>query len=303
MASDAITSNPMQDIPTKTNANTSKRLSRMLGLSLHSWEDIMVASLALAGVIALIIGIATFSVVRFQRVEIVESNEALERYKAEAANALESTKAEAARANESSERLKNETARLQSDNLALQTVMLPRHIALSSFSAPNNADTWFAPMAEFAAVPFVIQPTDDREARELASDIALALAFVGVRGRVDENATGLRPSQISEGVSVAYATGKPWTKENQPWLAWAKAADALADCLTKAGLGVGDAPVERYGFVPAGEADATMNFKPLREGVIVYVGQRPVSRTIAWIRSGRPNIMGPPSAATESNKQ
>jgi hypothetical protein len=35
----------------------------------------------------------------------------------------------------------------------------------------------------------------------------------------------------------------------------------------------------------------------------VYVGQRPVSRPIAWIRSGRPNIMGPPSAATESNKR
>jgi hypothetical protein len=121
----------------------------MFGFSLHGWENSMVVFLIIAGGFALLAGAATWAVVRLQRLEIAESNEALERYKADAATALEATRAEAARANESAERLKNETARLQSENLSLQTVLLPRHITLSSASAPNNADTWFAPMAEF----------------------------------------------------------------------------------------------------------------------------------------------------------
>jgi hypothetical protein len=189
--------------------------------------------------------------------------------------------------------LNNDTARLQADNLALQTVLLPRHVGIIGVNERPKAETWFAGMAAFAGVPIVIQPTDDNEARNLAAEITIALAFVGVRASVDENATGLKPSQFSEGVSVAYATGKPWTKEapNQPWFEWAKAANMLADALTKAGLGVGEAPVQRYGFIPA-EDPATVNFRTIREGVLVYVGQRPVSHTIAWIKQGRPDAAG-----------
>jgi hypothetical protein len=197
------------------------------------------------------------------------------------------------RANEKFAGVNRETARLTADNLALQTVLLPRHAGIFGINGPAPADKWFAGMRAFADVPIVIQPTDDNEARNLASEIAIALAFVGVRASVDENATALKPSQFSEGVSVAYATGKPWTKEapNQPWFEWAKAANALADALTKAGLAVGDFPVQRYGLIPADDP-AAGNFKTIREGVLVYVGQRPVSHTIAWIKQGRPDAAG-----------
>jgi hypothetical protein len=191
--------------------------------------------------------------------------------------------------------LNNDTARLTADNLALQTVLLPRHAGIFGVNGRPKAETWFAGMEAFAGVPFVIQPTDDHEARNLAAEIALALATFGVKANIDEGATSLTPSRISEGVSVAYATGKPWTKEkeepNQPWFEWAKAANVLADALTKAGLGVGEAPVQRYGFISA-EDPAAGNFKTIREGVLVYVGQRPVSHTIAWIKQGRPDAAG-----------
>jgi hypothetical protein len=288
MAKNAIPSNPMHETATRENAIISKRLSRMLGLSLHAWEDIMVASLALAGVIALIIGIATFSVVRLQRVEIAESNEALEKYKVEAGSAIESTRAEAARANESSERLKNETARLQSENLALQTVLLPRRIALSSLSAPENADRWFAPMAEFKTVSFAVQPVNDAEARSLAADITLAMAFVGVRASIDDGMVKYNPTNTGEGVSVSFPTGDPLLE---------KAGNALADALTMAGLGVGDMPVFRRGGIPPDPRDIASGLvNPIHKGVVVSVGQRPVSHTVAWLNRERSKATGNPAA-------
>ena len=84
------------------------------------------------------------------------------------------------------------------------------------------------------------------------------------------NASELKPSQFSEGVSVVYATGKPWTKEepNQPWFEWSKAANVLADALTKAGLSVGEYPVSRSGLIRPDDP-AAVHFRTIREGVSV----------------------------------
>lgn len=202
--------------------------------------------------------------------------------------------------------LNNRAARLTADNLALQTVLQPRHVGIIGMNERPKAETWFAGMEAFAGVPIVIQPTDDNEARNLAAEITIALAFLGVRATIDEHASQLRPTQFSEGVSVAYATGKPWTKEepNQPWFEWAKAANVLADALTKAGLGVGEYPVQRSGFARPDDP-AAASFRTIREGVLVYVGERPVSGTIAWIKHGRPDAAGvkaPDAAPAEAYK-
>jgi hypothetical protein len=191
--------------------------------------------------------------------------------------------------------LNHDTARLQADNLALQTALQPRHVGIIGFDGPPKAETWFSGMEAFRSTSFVIQPTDDHEARNLANEIAIALAFFGVRATVDENATGLKTPQFPEGISVSYPAGKPWTEKepNQPWFEWAKAANALAEALTKAGLGVGAATVSRYGYTLATPEDAAkLPFKVVREGVLVTVGQRPVSQTIAWIKQGRPDRLG-----------
>jgi hypothetical protein len=252
------------------NTTASKRVRRMFGLDLDAWNAVMVSFLGIAAVAAVVVGVSTAIIIRLQKQADLESKEIIAK-------------------------LNNDTARLMADNLALQTVMLPRHAGIFGVNGPPQAETWFVGMGAFAGVPFVIQPTDDNEARNLASEIVFALAFFGVKANIDEGATSLVPSRVPEGVSVAYATGKPWTKEepNQPWFEWAKAANALADSLTKAGLGVGDFPVQRYGFVPVDSKEAAaMNFKTIREGVLVYVGQRPVSQTIAWIKQGRPDAAG-----------
>ena len=45
----------------------------MLGLSLHDWETVMIAALAVAGIAAVIVGVSTYCVVQLQRHESAAS--------------------------------------------------------------------------------------------------------------------------------------------------------------------------------------------------------------------------------------
>jgi hypothetical protein len=65
----------------------------MLGLSLHGWENSMVAFLIVAGLFALLAGAATWVVVGLQRIEISESKRELDAYKAEAAERISAANA------------------------------------------------------------------------------------------------------------------------------------------------------------------------------------------------------------------
>src|SRR6266851_3627047 len=81
-AKNAVTpSNATQEIATMEKAVVSRTDRRMLGLSLHGWENTMVASLALAAVFAAIVGICTYCVVQLQREEIQASKDDFEKYK------------------------------------------------------------------------------------------------------------------------------------------------------------------------------------------------------------------------------
>jgi hypothetical protein len=102
----------------------SKRVRRMLGLSLHGWENAMVVFLIIAGFFALIAGAATWAVVRLQRIEIAESNEELERYKLDAGKSISEANARANEANQ-----KAESERLE--RLRLEAVVAPRSLSLS----------------------------------------------------------------------------------------------------------------------------------------------------------------------------
>jgi hypothetical protein len=73
--------NPTNKAAIATTAATSKEVRRVLGLSLHGWENAMVISLIIAGFFALIVGAATWAVVRLQRIELAESKRELDEYK------------------------------------------------------------------------------------------------------------------------------------------------------------------------------------------------------------------------------
>jgi len=83
---------------------------------------------------------------------------------------------------------------------------------------------------------------------------------------------------------------------------------ALANALTKAGLGIGNKPISRYGFLnndPNAPHGLNPSFDPPLTGVYLQIGSRPVVATVEWIRQGRPDPMGqlPDQAAPELDKQ
>src|SRR3954453_12195944 len=98
--------NASTSAPTQPTATLSKMVNRrMLGLSLHGWENWMVTFLIIAGLFALAAGFATWAVVRLQRIELAESAKEFERYKISAAK-------DVAEANE-----RAENARLEQEKL------------------------------------------------------------------------------------------------------------------------------------------------------------------------------------------
>jgi hypothetical protein len=180
---------------------------------------------------------------------------------------------------------------LRADNLSLQTVLLPRHVGLIGLDSRPKAEEWFAGMERFAGTEVSIQVVPDREAQNLANEIAIVLMKFGLRPQlVDEKQSGVPSEQISDGVRVSYPIGKTWTPEtqNEPWFKWSAAAEALADALTKAGLGVGDIPVPRAGFLNVtADVNPGPRFVPPLTGVYLEVGSRPVSLTLQWMAQRR----------------
>lgn len=284
------------DQTTQKAANKRSSKSRMFESpeAANLWFDIFNGVL-LTG--AFLVAVGTWGTIKTASIKERFSDDRVSANEVETKRAIadsDSAKEGTAKANERIAGLNNDTARLQSENLALQTVLLPRRIALSSLSAPHNADTWFAPMAKFDSVSFAVQPVDDAEARSLAEEIVLGLAFVGISAEIDEGMLKYNPNSSSEGVVVSFPTGD---------LLLEKAGNALADALTKAGLGIGDMPVYRHGGIPPDPRDIASGLvNPIHKGVVVSVGQRPVSHVVAKINRERAISAGKAAADSVNAK-
>jgi hypothetical protein len=298
---------PKTDNAQIANTISSSRVRRMWGLDLRGWETAMLISLGLAAIAAFAVVLATAIVVRLQHIEAEEAKKELEEYKSEAAQKIAEANSEAAKAKESAAKLNNETTRVQADNLALQTVLLPRRAGLFGIDRSPPAAEWFAGIAPHAGTTLLIQHANDKEAANLAAEIGIIATKFGWTAQfVDDERTHLNPDQIRDGVSVSYPAGRPWTTEtqNEPWFAWSRAAEAMADALTNAGLAVGDRPVSRFGFSndsPRGMLQMLQlepNFDPPLEGVFLQVGARPVAETVQWVKQGRPDMLGNKPSST-----
>jgi hypothetical protein len=151
IANTPINDNAAHEMPIIDNKVFSKKVRRMLGLSLHGWENTMVASLAFAALFSVIVGVSTYCVVQLQREEITSSKEEFERYKLEAgekistANASgEAAKAEATNAIAETARANERTAELR---LALdreiaarqpRTITVEQHDAIVAMLKPER---------------------------------------------------------------------------------------------------------------------------------------------------------------------
>lgn len=59
----------------------SKKVRRMFGLGLDSWNNLVVVFLAIGAIAAIIVGISTYAVIRLQKVEAKDADDAFELYK------------------------------------------------------------------------------------------------------------------------------------------------------------------------------------------------------------------------------
>jgi hypothetical protein len=206
--------------------------------------------------------------------------------------------------------LNNDTARLTAENLALQTVLLPRHAGILGVNEEPRAKTWFAGFERWAGIKVLIQVAPgDPEAQNLANEIAMVLSMFGWKPEfIDEKRSGVSLN-LSEGLSViSPASHKAFDPKNEAQKMFSTLGDAarsLATALTNAGLGVGPYPVRgTRGFImavdfPPEDAanDPFRNFSPKLDGVYLQVGSRPVASTMQWIRQGRPDELGNKAAS------
>jgi hypothetical protein len=88
IARKAIIKSIPHDMAHINSATFSKKVREMLGLDLDSWNNMLVASLAIAAAAAVIVGVSTFAVIRLQNAAELETKEEFDRYKLEAAKSI-----------------------------------------------------------------------------------------------------------------------------------------------------------------------------------------------------------------------
>lgn len=114
----------------------SKKVRRMIfGLELHSWEQFMLASLGVAGLVAIAVFITTASVVILQRSETARAKQELDAYKLTVDGKVSDAKKEGIEAGKlagnailRAAELDKETQALRSANLALEKKIAPRRL-------------------------------------------------------------------------------------------------------------------------------------------------------------------------------
>jgi hypothetical protein len=145
----------------------SKDVRRMLGLSLHGWENSMVVFLIVAGFFALLAGAATWAVVRLQRVEIAESKTEFEKYQQDSNERISAADARAAEANRIAE------------GERLARLKLEKEMAWRSLDDAQRRKLIVA-VRQFAGQVFdLVTYQDDPEAKNFANILAQALLDAG----------------------------------------------------------------------------------------------------------------------------
>jgi len=163
--------------PNMGNTAFSRKVERVLGLDLHSWEQLMLVSLGAAGLIAVAVFVTTASVVILQRHETAEAKRELDAYKIEAGKKVaasaaigETAKADASKANEAAERAKAEAAKA---TLELAKIKAPRLLNAAQQAA------LIAEMKLYSKTPVVFGVFQEPEALAFLDQLSKLLIAAG----------------------------------------------------------------------------------------------------------------------------
>jgi hypothetical protein len=200
-ATSATNNTPMAEI-----AAFSKKVRRMLGLSLHGWENWMVGSLIFAAAFALIAGFSTWAVVRLQRIELADSKMEFDKYKLTVEGQVADAKKEGVRAGENAGNalvraaaLEKQAAELKAANLALEAKVAPRRLSGDQKSKISTALSGAIPLPVA-----VVSRLLDFEGKDFAEDLASALEKS--QWTVTRNGSW---TQSEKGVFIALVEPKP----------------------------------------------------------------------------------------------
>lgn len=146
----------------------------MWGLGLHSWEQLMLATLFGAGLIAIAVAIASACVVILTRQENAQTKSEYEAYKLTVDGKVADAKREGIRAGEAAGNaliraadLEKKAQELKAANLAFESAISPRLIEQLHTSEA---------LAKFAGVRFVVVSPSDFEPKRMAGQIRFVLS-------------------------------------------------------------------------------------------------------------------------------
>jgi hypothetical protein len=162
---------------TETIANTNAAASTLfLGHDGEWWDFWLVASVIIAALAAIAIGVATTGSIVSHKREAASADEALELFKLEMGKKTSEATADAARANESSELLRKETARLSADAEASRAAIADANarafeakLALEQFKADRSLTEEqrariVEKLKQFAGQSYILSGSADQEA-------------------------------------------------------------------------------------------------------------------------------------------
>ena len=151
----------------------SKRVRRMLGVSLHTWENVMLLSLGAAALAAVLVIVSTYAVVQLQRREAADAKYDLDAYKLTVEGKVAEAKTEGIKAGESAgnallraAELEKQAQELKAANLALEAKIQPRRIS------GEKSNEMAAVLSRLPGVPIaIISRLFDTEGKDFADDL------------------------------------------------------------------------------------------------------------------------------------
>lgn len=161
----------------------------LLGLPLHSWEEIMVWSLGAAAVAAVAVGLSTFCVIVLQRQEAAAADRALQAYKLSVATQVAGLEKEAADAR-------------------LETEKVKKAFSWRQLTA-DNADQFYKVLATKPAAVNLRYTAGDPEAATLALQVTELLNKAGWKvagGTIDFQTKVLYGVSIPDGLAPSVQT-------------------------------------------------------------------------------------------------
>jgi hypothetical protein len=256
MAKNPTTDMTAQEMATIESAIFSKRVRRMLGWSLDTWNSIMLLSLTVAGVAAAVVVVSTYATIELAKKEAADQKKELDAYKLTVEGKVAEAEKEGIEAGKTAgnallrtAELEKQPAELKAANLALEAKITPRR--LTGEASRSMSERLSAKSGSGIAI---VSRLNDPEASDLGDD--LASAFNNARWQTGRYRNWLH---LEKGVLIATLEGTTLPSELEALI-----ANALDDASI----------AHKTITIPNGEVDQMS--PPFQEGVLyLLVGVKP----------------------------